>query len=104
MEIKDELKKGTTTVGIVCRECIILAADKRVTMGYTVAHKKFEKIKQISDHMAITMAGLVSDAQLFTKIVRAQLALIKMRKGKEPSVEESVNLLASLTYSGLMGF
>lgn len=101
MELKDELRKGTTTVGIVCRDGVVLAADKRVTAGYLISSHKFEKIKQISDHMAITMAGLVSDAQLFTKIVKAQIALIRIRRGKEPSIKESANLLASLTYSGI---
>ncbi len=93
--------KGTTTVGIVCSDGIVLAADKRASMGYFVAHKKEDKVKQISDHMAITTAGLVSDAQLFTRIIRAQLKLLKLRKNKEPSVKESANLLANLSYANI---
>ena len=64
-----EVKKGTTTVGIVCKDGIILAADNRATAGFLIAHKKTQKVVQISDHMAITTAGLVSDIQLFTKII-----------------------------------
>ena len=97
-EIQDMVAHGTTTVGIVCKDGIILAADRRASAGYFVADKKAEKIQKISDYMAITTAGLVSDTQLFTRIIRAQLKLLKIRKGKEPSVEEASNLLASLAY------
>ncbi|MBU2590244.1 MAG: proteasome subunit beta [Nanoarchaeota archaeon] len=101
--MKEDLKvhKGTTTVGIVCKEGIVLAADKRTSAGYLIANKKTIKIHKISDHMAITTAGLVSDAQLFTKIIKAQLKLLNIRKGKEPSVEEAANLLASLSYANI---
>ncbi|MFH1455624.1 MAG: proteasome subunit beta [archaeon] len=93
--------KGTTTVGIVCNGGIVLAADKRASAGYFVAHKKEDKIKKISEHMAITTAGLVSDAQLFTRIIRAQLKLLTLRKNKEPTVKESANLLANLSYANI---
>jgi proteasome beta subunit len=99
MEAK--VKKGTTTVGIVCKDGIVLAADKRASAGYLIADKKTEKIKQISEHMAITTAGLVSDAQLFTRIIRAQLKLLTIRKRKEPSVTEAANLLSSLSYANI---
>ena len=98
MEIGNKLHHGTTTVGIVCKDGIVLAADRRTSAGYLVADKRTKKIKQISDHMAITTAGLVSDAQLFTRIIRAQLKLLQIRKGKEPTVKEAANLLASLSY------
>jgi proteasome beta subunit len=94
-------KKGTTTIGIVCKDGIILAADRRVTAGHLIAHKNVKKVLPVSDHIAMTTAGLVSDIQLFTKIIRAQLMLLKLRKGKEPTVKEGANLLASLTYSNI---
>ncbi len=99
--MENKLKHGTTTVGIVCKDAVILAADRRVSAGYLISDKKIHKVKQISDYMAITMAGLVSDAQLFTKIIRSQLALLKIRKDKEPSVKEAANLLASLSYANI---
>ena len=69
MESMMEVRKGTTTLGIVCKDGILLAADRRVTAGYLIAHKKTKKVFPVSDHMAITTAGLVSDIQLFTKII-----------------------------------
>ena len=36
--------KGTTTIGVVCKDGVVLSSDTRVTMGYYVAHKKGKKI------------------------------------------------------------
>jgi len=94
-------KKGTTTLGIVCKDGIVMAADRRATAGYLIANKKTTKVLPVSDHMAITTAGLVSDIQLFTKIIKAQIMLLKIRKGKEPTVKEAANLLANLAYSNI---
>ena len=100
--MEDKIKHGTTTVGIVCKDGVILAADRRATAGHLVANKKTEKVQQISEFMAITTAGLVSDAQLFTRVIKAQLALLRIRKnGKEPTVEEAANLLSSMSYTNI---
>ena len=74
-ELKNRLQKGTTTVGLVCRDGIVLAADKRATMGYRIGHKKIDKVHKISEYMAITMAGLVSYAELITKLFYSELCV-----------------------------
>lgn len=103
MEEKDSIKakKGTTTVGIICKDGVVLAADKRASSGYMVADKRTEKIHAITNYMAITTSGLVSDAQLLTKVIKAQLKLLALSKGHEPLVAEAANLLANLSYSNI---
>jgi len=101
VEDQDIKKTGTTTVAIVCKEGIVLAADKRVTSGYLLAYKKFEKIAKITDNIAVTMAGTVSDVQLSTKLIRAELQLKKIRTNRECTVKEATNLLASLVYQNI---
>lgn len=59
--------KGTTTVGIRTASFVVLAADRRATSGYYVAHKKTRKIIQVADYMAVTTAGLVADAQVLAE-------------------------------------
>jgi len=101
VEDKDIMKTGTTTVALVCKDGIVLCADKRVTSGYLIAYKKFEKIAKISDNIAITMAGTVSDIQLLTKLIRAELKLKDIRTGRVAYVKEAVNLLATLVYNNI---
>lgn len=98
-------KTGTTTVGIVCKEGIVLAADKKMTLGgMIVSSKKFEKVIIINDDLAVTVAGLVSDIQLLTKLIKAQIKLDELRRGKKTRVKEAANLLANLVYQNVRKF
>ncbi|MBS3163633.1 proteasome subunit beta [Candidatus Woesearchaeota archaeon] len=101
-ENNDVLKTGTTTVGIVCSDGLILAADKRVTvgMGYVINHD-IEKVIILSDNIAVTMAGNVSDVQLLLKLLKAEIQIKKMRREKEGSVKEAANLLARMVYNNI---
>ncbi|MBS3103249.1 proteasome subunit beta [Candidatus Woesearchaeota archaeon] len=96
-----ELKTGTTTVALVCKDGLVLAADKRATSGYLISFKKFDKIITITDFIAVTVAGTVSDVQLLTKYIRAELSLKRIRTGRENSVKEAANLLATLVYNNI---
>jgi proteasome beta subunit len=98
---KDIMKSGTTTVALVCKEGIVLCADKRATSGYLITNKKFDKIVTITDDIVITTAGTVSDVQLLTKLIRAELKLKSIRTGKEIMVKEAVNLLATMVYNNI---
>ncbi|MBD3361659.1 proteasome subunit beta [Candidatus Woesearchaeota archaeon] len=100
MKENKELKTGTTTVGIVCKDGIVLAADKRVTAGY-VANKKFKKIASITDKMALTMTGVVSEAQLLINLIKAELKLKDIHTNRPSTVPEAANLLSGLIYSNV---
>ncbi len=101
MENQEMLKTGTTTVGIVCKDGIVLAADKRATAGYLIANKNFEKVVSITEDIAVTTAGVVSDVQLLVKIMRAELKLQKIRTGRNIYVKEAVNLLSMFVYNNI---
>lgn len=94
-------KHGTTTIGLVCKDGIVLAAEKRATAGYFVADKRSEKIFKITDTLLITTAGTVSDAQLLTKLIRAELKLKEVRTDRDTTAKEAANLLASLIYGNI---
>ena len=100
--MKDEqLKTGTTTVGLVCKDGIVLAADMRATAGNLIVNRRTDKVLTITENMAVTMAGTVSDAQLVVKLIKAELALLKIRTGRKPTVKEAGNLLAGMVYSNI---
>ncbi len=95
------LKTGTTTVGIVCKDAVILAADRRATAGNLIVDKHTHKVNIISDEVAVTIAGSVSEAQLLMKLIRAELKLKEVRTNKVPTIKESANLLGGLLYSSI---
>lgn len=71
----------TTTVGIRTSEGLVLATDRRATMGYYVADKDVVKIEPLDDHSAITIAGSVSQAQSYAHMLRLNLEYIRNRRG-----------------------
>ena len=104
VEDKDITKTGTTTAALICKDGIVMCADKRVTSGYLIAYKKFEKITTITDNIAVTVAGTVSDVQLLTKYIKAELRLKKIRTGRETTVKEAANLLSAFVYGNIRKF
>lgn len=103
MESK-ELKTGTTTIGLVCKDGLVLAADKRATSGYLIAWKKFDKIIPITSSIAVTVAGTVSDVQLLVKYLKAELKLKDLRTGRDTTVREAASLLANFVYNNIRKF
>ncbi len=91
--------KGTTTIGIVCKDGVILASDTRVTMGFFVAHKKGKKIYQIDNHMAMTISGTVADAQRTVEILKANAQLYKLEIGRLMPISAAARLVANLLFS-----
>src|SRR3989338_3844374 len=104
-QLQDMVKKGTTTLGLVCKDGVVMAADKRASAaGRMVLDRNIEKVFPITDNIVMTIAGLVSDAQLITKIIKAELNLKKMRTGKEPLVKEVASLLGVVVYNNIRKF
>src|SRR3989338_12659 len=97
----NQMKTGTTTVALVCKDGLVLAADKRATSGYLISWKKFDKIIQITDNIAVTVAGTVSDVQLLVRYLRAELKLKDIRTNRETTVKEAASLLGNFVYNNI---
>ncbi len=95
------VKTGTTTLGIVFKDGIILAADKRATAGHMIAQKDTKKVNNITDNIAVTMAGTASDAQLLIKLAKAELKLRSIRSGHDVMVNEAAALMSRMVYNNL---
>ena len=106
---KHIIKTGTTTVGIVCKEGIVLAADKRSTYGGDggvsyIASKDHDKIQRVNDNIVVTIAGVASDTQRVIKLVRAELRLKELRTKRNPSIQEAANLFSNIVYQNIRQF
>jgi proteasome beta subunit len=91
--------KGTTTIGVVCKDGVILASDTRVTMGFYVAHKAGKKVYKIDDHLGMTIAGTVADAQKVVDILTANAQLYKINMNRPMPVASAARLVANLLFS-----
>jgi proteasome beta subunit len=97
----DVVKTGTTTLAMMFKEGIVLAADRRATAGSFIAYKKTEKVIAINEYMALTTAGSVSDIQLLVKVLKAEISLKDIRTGRPTTVQEAANLLAGMVYHNI---
>lgn len=93
-EIIERALRGTTTVGIATRDFVVLAADKRASSGIYVAHRNVRKIELIDDRAAITIAGLVADAQILANYMRNESRLYYIRTGRRMSLRAMASLLS----------
>jgi proteasome beta subunit len=98
------ISSGTTTVGIICKDGVVLAAEKKATMGYLVASKEDVKIVEIMPHIAITQAGMVGDVQALTRYLTAESKLYELRTRRRIPVKSAASLLSNILYGGRWSF
>ncbi|MBU0530518.1 MAG: proteasome subunit beta [Nanoarchaeota archaeon] len=92
-------KTGTTTVGLICEGAVILAADRKATMGYLVANKDALKILSLDEHIVMTIAGLEGDGQALKRYISAEFKLFKLKEGRRINVGAGASLVANILYS-----
>lgn len=97
--LDNELKTGTTTLGLVCKDSVVLAADCRVTAGNLIVDSEFEKVFPVSENMAVTVAGSVSTVQMLVQYLKSELNMLKIKNNRKPTTHEAVNLLRNWVYT-----
>lgn len=93
-----DIKKGTTTVALVSKDGVVLAADTRASMGSAVAHKNAEKVFRISDAVGATGAGSVGDIQNFVNVLRVESNLYRMKTNQALSVKSLATLASRILF------
>ena len=89
-------KTGTTTVALKCKDGVILAADRRATMGHFISNKEAQKIYQVDDRIAATIAGGVGDAQNVMRLLRAETKLFKMNRKQPMTIKAAATLMSNV--------
>ncbi|MGB2727227.1 MAG: archaeal proteasome endopeptidase complex subunit beta [Halobacteriota archaeon] len=95
----DQVKKGTTTVGLICGGGVVLASEKRATMGSFIASRAAKKIYRVDERMGMTTAGIVGDAQTLVRLISVEARLYKIRR-QEPMTVKGMTTLLSNVLSG----
>jgi proteasome beta subunit len=90
-----EAKKGTTTIGLITKDAVVIAAEQKSTMGYMVDSKVAQKVYQLDDHIGLTIAGSVGDALAMVRLLKAQFKLYKLERGPI-SVKAAATLLSNI--------
>lgn len=95
------LKSNTSLVGIVCKDGIVLGADRRVTAGTLVMDKSYIKIMGVNDRVLVAYTGGVADAQLVNKLIAAEMRLKELKTKETPTIKETAHLLSMMVYRNI---
>jgi len=94
-------KTGTTTVGLVTADGVVIATDMRASLaGRFVSNKNVQKVEQVHDTAALTMVGSVGGAQSFIKSLRAEADLYEARRGESMSMQALSTLAGNFARGG----
>ena len=95
--LEENVKKtGTTTLGMVCKDGVIVAAEMRATMGTLIAHKTTKKVFKIDDHLALATAGLVGDLQVLARYLSAEANLYRLKRQNKMPVRGAATLMSNI--------
>jgi proteasome beta subunit len=93
----EDLKKtGTTILGMVCKEGVVIATERRATMGTLIAHKATKKLYQIDEHLALATAGLVGDLQILSRYLSAEAKLYRLKRDSKIPVQSAATLMSNI--------
>ena len=93
---EERLLKGTTTIGLVCKDGVVLATERRATAGSFISNKQTQKLFKIDQNIGITIAGLVGDAQVLARYLKAEVSLYRLRRSAPLTAEGAATLLANI--------
>ncbi len=90
------LKTGTTIFGIVCKDGVVMAADRRGTVGTMIYSKDMEKAMKINDYLVLSGCGSGTEIQKVSQLLRAELRLKELKSKSRPTVRQAASLLSNI--------
>ncbi|MDR0309398.1 MAG: proteasome subunit beta [Candidatus Methanoplasma sp.] len=100
MSKEEILRTGTTTIGLKIKDAVILASDRRATMGNIIAHSDVQKVYPLADNLGMTIAGVVGDAQLMIRFIQSEVSIYSMKRGSPMSVKAAATLVGNVMRNG----
>ncbi|MEF8829874.1 MAG: archaeal proteasome endopeptidase complex subunit beta [Haloarcula sp.] len=95
------VKTGTTTVGISTENGVVIATDRRASLGGRfVSNKQVQKVEQIHPTAAMTLVGSVGGAQSFIRSLRAEADLYEVRRDEPLSIHALATLAGNFARGG----
>jgi proteasome beta subunit len=96
-----EAPHGTTIVAITHTSGVILAGDRRATMGNVIAQRDMEKVFQGDEYSAVGIAGTAGVAIELVRLFQVELEHYEKIEGTTLSLEGKANRLSLLIRNNL---
>jgi proteasome beta subunit len=96
------MQTGTTTVALKYSNGVVLAADRRVSISTgLVVSRSYTKIVPLADFVAITVSGLVADAQKLSEFLGARIKKFTLERRRKPLIREISRYLSIIMHTHL---
>ncbi|MFQ6050589.1 MAG: archaeal proteasome endopeptidase complex subunit alpha [Candidatus Hydrothermarchaeota archaeon] len=92
---REAVKRGTTSIGIKCKDGVALLVGKRLT-SRLIEPKSIEKIFQIDEHIGASTSGLVADARILIDRARVEAQINRITYNEPISVETLTKKICDL--------
>jgi proteasome beta subunit len=89
---------GATTLGMVCRDGVVLASEKRFSLGSLIMSKSAKKVFIITDKIGAACAGLTSDFQILIRLIKASVNIYKLDMKKSISTKAAAKLMSNILF------
>lgn len=96
-----DVPHGTTIVSLTCADGVIMAGDRRATMGNLIAQKDIEKVFPADEHSIIGIAGAAGVAVEMVRLFQVELEHYEKIEGMPLSLDGKANRLATLLRGNL---
>jgi proteasome beta subunit len=97
--VTEQIKKGTTTCALTCKDGVVLAADSRASAGLFIADRHVMKIQKVDRHLGMTMAGGVADAQNVVDIMRYNANIYRLSNKELMPVKSAARLCSNVLFN-----
>src|ERR1043165_4139610 len=97
--IAEQIKKGTTTCALTCTDGVVLAADTRASAGLFIADRHVMKIQKVDNHLGMTIAGGVADAQNLVDTMRYNSNIYRLSKKEPIPVSSAARLCSNILFN-----
>jgi len=96
-----EAPHGTTIVAVTFPGGVVLAGDRRATMGNVIAQRDVEKVFPADEYSAVGIAGTAGIAVEMVKLFQLELEHFEKVEGTQLSLEGKANRLSTMIRSNL---
>ncbi len=97
----DGVRHGTTIVAIVCDGGVVMAGDRRATMGNVIAQRDIEKVFEADQYSAIGIAGTAGIAIEMVRLFKVELEHYEKLEGRVLSLDGKANRLTTMIRGNL---
>jgi proteasome beta subunit len=100
-QVVRDLPHGTTIVAATCDHGVVLAGDRRATMGNLIAKRDLEKVFRSDEFSAFAYAGTGSLGNEFARLFGVELEHYEKIEGRSMSLDGKANRLARMVRGNL---